>query len=316
MPLRLCLIGAGHMGRIHARKLAGMKDVTLTCIVDVDPAQAGATAMEHGVAGVDHHSRALEDGVAAAVIASTTDTHYAVARELLENGVHVFIEKPVAARPAEARELIALAAKKGLVLQVGHLERFSPPFRRAQGAIRNPLLMEARRIGPFTGRSTDIDVIHDLMIHDIDLVLALAKTDVTRVRARGTPVLTEKIDVAQARIDFADGSIARLSASRVSRTRERTFTVVEEGGYFSLDLSAGHMLSAKRGKNGSVEVRTFRARHPDPVYDELRAFVRAVRHGLNVVVRGEDGLRALILANAIKDEIDQHVSRDGVRALG
>ena len=314
MPLRLCLIGAGHMGKIHAQKLAGMKDVTLTCVIDADPAQASETARTHGVVGATHYTRALEDGLQAAVIASPTETHYPIARALLENGIHVFLEKPIAAHPAEARELIALAKKRGVVLQVGHLERFSPPFRKAHTTIRNPLLIEARRIGPFTGRSTDIDVVHDLMIHDINLVLSLVKSDITRIDARGTPVLTEKIDVAHARIEFSGGCIATLTASRVSRVRERVFAVFEEGRYFLLNLAAGQMFSAKKGANGTMKLHTYQALRPDPVHDELKAFVSAVRYGTDVLVNGEDGLAALVLANTIQETIARHFATEGVSA--
>lgn len=314
MPLRLCLIGAGHMGRIHAQKLAGMNDVTLTSIIDTDPAQATETARSAGTVGATDYTRALKDGSQAAVIASPTETHYPIARLLLENGIHVFVEKPIAAHPAEARELIVLAKKKGLVLQVGHLERFSPPFRKAHTTIRNPLLIEARRIGPFTGRSTDIDVVHDLMIHDINLVLSLVKSDITRIDARGTPVLTEKIDVAHARIEFSGGCIATLTASRVSRMRERVFSVFEEDRYFSLNLAAGQMFSAKKGANGRMKLHTYQALRPDPVHDELKAFVSAVRYGTDVLVNGEDGLAALVLANTIQETIARHFATEGVSA--
>ncbi len=310
MPLRICLIGAGHMGRIHAQKLAGMKDVRLTSVIDTDPALATETARTHGAIGATHYAQALEDGLQAAVIASPTETHYPVARALLEKGVHVFVEKPIAAHPAEAGELIALAKRKGLVLQVGHLERFNPPFRKAQAAIRAPLFIEARRTGPFTGRSTDIDVVHDLMIHDINLLLSLVKNDITRIDARGTPVLTEKIDVATARIEFAGGCVATLTASRVSRMRERVFAIFEEGGYFSLNLAAGQMFSAKRKNNGTMERRTYRAVRPDPVHDELKTFVRAVRRRTEALVNGEDGLAALVLANTIKETIYRHLAAD------
>jgi predicted dehydrogenase len=298
------------MGRIHARKLAAMRDVTLTCIVDADKAAAQRSAGEHGVAAEEHYRKALVGGLQAAVIASTTDSHYPVARELLENGVHVFVEKPVAAHPAEARKLIDLAARKGLVLHVGHLERFSPPFRKAKAAITKPLLIEAHRISPFTGRSTDIDVVHDLMIHDIDLVLSLVKDAVKGLTARGAPVLTERVDVAHARIEFAGGCVATLTASRVSKTRERLFRVVEEGRWFSLDLAAGEMLTTERRNGGRTKVRTWRAVRSDPVYDELRAFVRAVRDGTEAIVSGEDGLRALVLANDITAEIERGLARD------
>ena len=312
--MRLCLIGAGHMGRIHAQKLAGMNDVTLTSIIDTDPAQATETARSAGTVGATDYTRALKDGSQAAVIASPTETHYPIARALLENGIHVFLEKPIAAHPAEARELIVLAKKKGLVLQVGHLERFSPPFRKAETTIRDPLLIEARRIGPFTGRSTDIDVVHDLMIHDINLVLSLVKSDITRIDARGTPVLTEKIDVAHARIEFSGGCIATLTASRVSRMRERVFSVFEEDRYFSLNLAAGQMFSAKKGANGRMKLHTYQALRPDPVHDELKAFVSAVRYGTDVLVNGEDGLAALVLANTIQETIARHFATEGVSA--
>jgi len=308
MPLRVCLVGAGHMGRIHAEKLAAMKDVTLVCVVDADLGRATETARRYGCVEADRCSRALEDGLEAAVIASPTETHYAVARSMLENGVHVFIEKPIAAFEAEARELIALARRKGLVLQVGHLERFSPPFRRAQRAIRDPLLIEARRVSPFTGRSTDIDVVHDLMIHDIDLVLSLVKRDIVRIDARGAPGLTQRTDAARARIDFAGGCIASLVASRVSRTRERIFTVVEEDRYLYCDLAAGSMISARKDENGAGRRSTYKAGRPDPVRDELKAFVRAVRLGTDAPVSGEDGLAALIVANAIEEKIEQHLT--------
>jgi predicted dehydrogenase len=315
MPLKLCLIGAGHMGRIHAQKLARMKGVTLSCIVDTDAAQAEDTARRHGVPAADHYGRALADGLQAAVIASSTETHYPLARDLLERGVHVFIEKPVAARPAEARKLIALARKHGLVLQVGHLERFSPPFRRARATIRDPLFLEAHRVGPFTGRSTDIDVIHDLMIHDIDLVSSLARGHIIHVRARGTPVFTERIDVAAARIEFTGGCVATLFASRVSATKERLFRVFEKDRFYSLNLAAGEMFSVKKDKQGKPVARTYRASRQDPVYDELRAFVRAIRQGSGALIDGEDGLRALILADRITREIERHRSRERAKLI-
>jgi predicted dehydrogenase len=309
MPLKLCLIGAGHMGRIHAQKLARMRGVTLSCIVDTDAAQAEETARKHGVPAADHYGRALTDGLQAAVIASTTETHYPLARKLLERGIHVFIEKPVAACPADARKLIALARKHGLVLQVGHLERFSPPFRKAQATITDPFFLEAHRIGPFTGRSTDIDVIHDLMIHDIDLVLSLARGNITGVEARGTPVFTERIDVATARIEFTGGCVATLFASRASATKERLFRVFEKDRYYSLNLAAGEMFSVKKDARGKPVARTYRASRQDPVHDELKAFVKAIRQRSGALVDGEDGLRALLLADRIAGEIERHRSR-------
>jgi predicted dehydrogenase len=307
MPLKLCLVGAGHMGRLHAGKLAGMKDISLTCIVDVNRPQAQEVARGHGAKGSDRIEDALADGVQGAVIASTTGTHFAVAREFLKRGVHVFVEKPIAADPEEAEALIELAREKCVLLQVGHIERFSPVFRRACRSIRAPLSMEARRTSVFTGRSTDIDVVHDVMIHDIDLALSLNKTAIRRISAEGTPVLTEKADVARARIEFADGCMANLSASRVSKARERSFTIVEEGRYVSLDLAAGRMFSVESDKDGRKRTTEYRAPRPDPLRDELRAFIRAVRENGRAVVDGEEGLRALVTADNISAEIERRL---------
>lgn len=165
--------------------------------------------------------------------------------------------------------------------------------------MENPLSLEAHRISVFTGRSTDIDVIHDLMIHDIDLVLSLKASPVARITAHGASVFTKKIDIAHARIEFEDGGVASLSASRASDTRERVFKIVEKGKFFLLDLAKGHMVSFERTSDGRRRTRVFKAAHPDPVGDELRAFVKAIRSGTGDIVDGEAGLRALLVANRI-----------------
>ncbi len=315
MPLKACLIGAGHMGRIHGQKLAAMKDVELVSVVDCDARQADETARTCGAAASCDVREPLAQGLQAAIIASPTDTHYDVAKELIAHGVHVFIEKPIAAERREAEELIALATAHNVVLQVGHLERFSPPFRKASGLIEKPFLIEAYRTSAFTGRSTDIDVIFDLMIHDIDLALWLAKDPVTRITAQGSPVFTTKIDVARARIEFESGCVASLTASRVSQTKERSFSVATEQGYFSLNLGLGHMSCALRNGNGKTWRQTYRALRPDPVRDELRAFVTAIKTGRAPVVTGEDGLRAILLAGSIKNQIEQNLEGTTVQAV-
>ncbi len=307
-PLKLCLVGAGHMGRIHAQKLAHMKGVTLTCIVDANRTQAEETARKYGVAWSDHYKQALIDGVKGVVIASTTETHFSIARDFLKEGVHVFVEKPITATPSEATELIDLAKKNRLVLQVGHLERFSPPFRKAIRTVGNPFSIEAHRITMFTGRSTDIDVIHDLMIHDIDLVLSLKPADIRCITARGASVVTEMIDVANARIEFTDGCVATLTASRASGTRERMFKIVERDKYFSLNLATGQMFSHELTPEGRKRRVTFKAARPDPVGAELRAFVGTIKGRKEDIVDGEAGLRALLVANSITAEIERGLS--------
>jgi len=316
MPIRICLVGAGHMGRIHAQKLAKMKDITFTCIVDADLKQAEETAGRFGIPASQSLSHALEGAPDGAVVASPTKTHFPITRELLENGIHVFLEKPIAATPDEARELVALAGKKRLTLQIGHLERFNPPFRRALPLIGSPLCIEAKRTSGFTGRSTDIDVVYDLMIHDIDLVLSLNRSEPRRITAHGARVLTKKIDVATARIEFEDGCVATLTASRVSGTRERSLEIVQKGGYISLNLAGGSMLSIENDRAGKRRTRGYTANNPDPVNDELRAFVRAIRGKGRALVSGDDGLRALVIADAITEQIERQIAHESVRAVG
>lgn len=315
MPVKVCLIGAGHMGRIHVQKLAQMKDVTLTCIVDVNREQTEEMCRKHGVRWAGGHGEALNSGTAGAVIASPTESHYPIARDLLQNGIHVFVEKPLAATTEQARQLVGLASKKGLILQVGHLERFSPPFRKALQFIDTPLLIQAHRVSGFSGRSTDIDVIHDLMIHDIDLVLSITKSHVRSVWARGTRVLTENIDVANARLEFDNGCTAMLTASRVSGAKERTFSVFEKDRFLLLNLTDGRMLSVRKGTDGKFKTYTYTAAHPDPVRDELREFVRAIRGGRGPLVAGEDGLNALVLASKIKALIEDHIAEKKTRVV-
>jgi predicted dehydrogenase len=315
MPLKICLIGAGHMGKIHAQKLAEMKDVTLSCIVDADSVQADEISRKHGVPGVCDHREVFNDGTRGAVIAATTESHYPLARALLENGIHVFVEKPVAATPEQARELMELAKKCSLVLQVGHLERFSPSFRNALRFIQDPHVIEAHRISSFTGRSTDIDVIHDLMIHDIDLTLSIAKGKVSRIWAQGMAVLTENIDIANARIEFDNGCRATLTASRVSNTKERLFRVIEKNGYVSLNLAAGKMFFASRDNQGKFKTSTYTAAHPDPVKNELRDFVGAIRKKREPIVDGKDGLDALVVANSIKECIEHRLAEKELTSI-
>jgi predicted dehydrogenase len=302
MPLKLCVIGVGHMGRIHADKLKQMKDVALCGLVDADHACLEEASKKHSTPRFKDHKEVLTVAEAA-VIATPTETHYAIAKDCLERGVHVFMEKPITSTVLEAEELIELARKKQVVLQVGHLERFSPAFRRALAYIKDPMFIEAQRISPFSGRSTDIDVIFDLMIHDIDLALSIAKGEVRDVRAQGTPVVTDKTDVANARIEFSNGCVASLTASRASKMKERTFKIFQKDGYFNLDLLRGKMTAAIKDKNGAIRLEEYQAEEIDPVKDELREFIYAIHEKRKPLVEGQHGLQALRLANLIKESI-------------
>ncbi len=307
MSLKLCVIGLGHMGRIHADKLKEMEGVTLCGLIDADHASLAEASKKHTAPQFKDHRQALPFADAA-LIATPTETHYAIARDCLERGIHVFMEKPITATTREAEELITLARAKKLVLQVGHLERFSPAFAKALRYIKDPMFIEAQRISMFTGRSTDIDVIMDLMIHDIDLVLSIAGGKVTDVRAQGTPVLTGKIDIANARIEFESGCVANLTASRASKKKERTFKIFQKDRYFVLDLLRGKMTAVFRDNKGGVQLEEYQAEQIDPVKDELREFVHAIEEKRKPRVEGEHGLRALILANLIRESIEKDLA--------
>ncbi|MEX0977936.1 MAG: Gfo/Idh/MocA family oxidoreductase, partial [Pirellulales bacterium] len=212
--LKLAVVGAGHLGRIHARLLAEMSDVELVGIVDPLPTARDKAAADCGTSALADH-RLLMGRVDGAVIATPTRLHHAVALDFLRAGTPLLVEKPLAATVAEADELVETARRHGTVLQVGHIERFNPAFVAAAGRVGRPRYVDAVRAAPFTGRSTDIGVVHDLMIHDIDLVLSLVDAPLVRVEAVGLPILGQNEDVAQARLEFADGCVANLSASRV-----------------------------------------------------------------------------------------------------
>jgi predicted dehydrogenase len=289
MPINIALIGLGHMGRIHLGKLCSFEDVTVSGIADIDPALTGEYAAKYTVPSFSSYSDAISEATCA-VIATPTESHYSIAKDCLERGIHVFLEKPITVLPEEAAELVAIAAAKGLILQVGHLERLNPALIRALPLIKKPLLIEARRVSPFTGRSTDVDVVLDVMIHDLDLVLS----------PEGIPFMTEQTDVASARIEFTGGCVANVTASRVSTYRERSLTVYERDRYFSLDLMQGKLVSIVRNEGAQPDITEYTSPAMDPVRDELLQFVRAASGRGTPGVSGIDGLKALDLANRIR----------------
>lgn len=313
MPLKIGVVGVGHMGKIHTLKLLGMEDVAVVGIADTTDQSLEMFAREHKTRCVKNHQELFD--AKAVVIATPTETHYDIARDFMEHGIHVFMEKPITATPEQASELISQASRRGLVFQIGHLERFSPPFVNAEPLITDPMFIEAQRLSPFTGRSTDIDVIFDLMIHDIDLTLSVVNSDVREIRAQGTPVVTSKIDAASARIEFTSGCVANLTASRVSVERERIFRVFQKDRYLSIDLMKGKMLAAVKNGHEQLTIKEFEAERMDPVGEELSDFVRSVRESRKPRVEGEHGLRALVVANDIKAEIERHLSGAGEHAL-
>jgi predicted dehydrogenase len=285
------------MGRYHAEKFARLPGVELAAVVDRDPARAEIPDF-----------RKILDRVDAAVIAVPTDRHHEVARACLERGVHVLVEKPIASTLEEADELVDLASKKKLILQVGHVERYNNAFRALAGRMDRPLLIDAERLSGFKQRGAEVDVILDLMIHDLDLAFSLAGSEVAGVSACGFRVLTADIDIASARIDFANGCVADLSASRVSQAAVRKFRVFQPGLYVSADLQAGKLRYVKQAEGMIQETEEA---HPggDALAAQAEAFVAAVRDGTPPPVDGAEGRRVLKLALEVGRLVRERLAR-------
>ncbi len=299
---RVAVVGAGHFGRHHARVLAALSGVDLTAVVDIDPARAKATAEAVGT-GFACDVMSLDGQVDAVTLAVPTAVHHAVALPLLERGISVLVEKPIARSVAEADELIAAAAASGAVLAVGHAERFNPAVAVALPLVRSPRFIEVHRIGAFPGRSLDIDVVFDLMIHDLDIILTAVGSDVVSVEAVGVPVLTDRADIANARLRFETGCIANLTASRISREQIRKLRFFQQDAYISVDC-AEQEVEAWRVTRGSGSVPTIEGGKLDvprgePLALELADFVAAVSGGRRPLVDGVAGRRALALAERV-----------------
>jgi len=305
--LRTAVIGVGYMGRFHALKLASCDGVQLAAVVDADPARAREVAREVGCAAHTDY-RILLGQLDAAAVAVPTELHHEVVRGCLEAGVNVLVEKPLARSVAEADELLELALARGLVLQVGHLERFNPAFRALAADGARPLFIDIERLAPFKARGTDVDVVLDLMIHDLDLVLALARAPVEQVSACGFQVLTDVIDIANARIEFANGCVASVSASRVSQSPVRKLRVIRAHEYVSADLQ-GHRLRTvrKTGSGISESERSFE--RVDALRQQAEAFVRAIRQRDAPAVGGDEGRRALELALKVSELVQARLAR-------
>ena len=305
--LRIAVIGVGYMGRFHAQKLASCKGAKLHAVVDADAGRAQEVAREVGcTARTDF--RDLLGEIDAAVVAVPTEQHYAVVRELLAAKVNVLVEKPLARSVKEADELVALAHRKRAVLQVGHLERFNPAFRALAAQKARPLFIDIERLAPFKERGTDVNVVLDLMIHDLDLVLALESAPVEHVSACGFSVLTDAIDIANARIEFASGCVASVSASRVSQSPVRKLRVIRTHEYVSADLQNQRLrVVSKRGAAIRETERSFE--RIDALRLQAEAFVRAIRAKRAPAVSGGEGRRALHLALQVGDLIRRRIAR-------
>ena len=307
--LRAAVVGVGYLGQFHAEKLAALKDVELVGVADADPARARHIAAKHGCAAHTDPG-ALLGAVDLVSIAVPTERHHEVALVFLQAGVHVLLEKPVTKTLEEADALLGAARAKGVLLAAGHLERFNPAFRALAQTFERPLYIECERLSGFKQRGIDVDVVLDLMIHDLDLVRALARSEIGQVSACGFPVMTDAIDIANVRIEFANGCVANLSASRVSQAPVRKLRVFQSGEYASADLQAGKLRVVRRDPRGgeiAQDESAFEDR--DALRAEIENFVAAVRGGRPPLVTGEDGRAALALALEVSRLVHARLQR-------
>jgi predicted dehydrogenase len=298
---RVAVVGVGALGQHHARVYAGLPSAELVGVYDVEPERSRAIAGRYGCPVFPHLRDVVETAEAVSVAVPTVD-HHRVVRALLEAGKDVLVEKPITATLDEADDLVRLATEKALVLQVGHVERFNPAVDLLRTHARDPRFIEVHRLAPFSPRSLDIDVVLDLMIHDLDLVLSLDGSEAVQVEAVGVPVLSPRVDIANARLRFASGLIANLTASRVSVEKVRKFRVFAPRTYISADLVAreAQVYRLCDGDHGpDITVERSGPAGVEPLVRQLAAFVDAVRQRSQPVVSGRDGRNALALAETI-----------------
>jgi predicted dehydrogenase len=316
--IRVAVVGAGAFGREHARVYSEVAGAHLVAVCDLDQTRGRTVAERYGAAYVADH-RELIGSVDAVSVASPTESHQVIACELLAAGIAVLVEKPIARTLEDAGRIIEASSLRGAVLQIGHLERFNPAVIAAANILTEPRFFEAHRLSIFTPRSLDIDVVMDLMIHDIDVVLAFVNSEVAEVRASGVPILTPRIDIANARIEFANGSVANLTASRVSAERVRKLRFFQPGQYVSIDYAAQEagVVTVRPRPEGrpEFESRLLPVEEGEPLRLEIESFLEAVA-GAVVKVTGADGRRALSLAVEVTEKIREHAARAGVPFAG
>jgi predicted dehydrogenase len=311
--IRCAVVGVGYLGRFHAQKYKSIQDVEFVGVTDASEARAQEIGKELGVQAFAKPEDLLGK-VDAVTIAASTQAHYELAKLFLKNGVHVNVEKPMTSTLDQARELVKIAKEKNLRLQVGHVERFNPALQAARAKLEMPLFIECHRLAPFKPRGVDVDVVLDLMIHDLDVILSMVKSPVKSVSAVGTPVLTQLVDIANARIEFESGTIANITSSRVSQTATRKFRVFQQKQYLSIDFGSGEVnLTTKtgewEGENLPLEFESWSLEKGDALLSETQAFIKAIQDQATPVVSGEDGLTAMVLATQVQTDIANRLSR-------
>ncbi|STY29471.1 oxidoreductase [Legionella wadsworthii] len=310
--IRCAVIGVGYLGRFHAQKYQLIPDAELVGVCDLNKDAVLAVAQELDVP-VYYHYEDLLNQVDAVSIAATTCKHFEIAKAFLEHGVHVLVEKPITETVAQAKELITLARKHNLKLQVGHLERFNSARLALDEYLDSPLFIESERLAPFKPRGADVNVILDVMIHDIDLIQNMVKSPIVSILAQGTPILTKAIDIANARITFANHCVANLTASRVSFKSERKTRIFQKNSYLSIDYQSKKLAVFKKGTGemfpGVPDIIRAEKEYEqgDALYEEIKSFLQCIQNDSTPLVTGEDGLHALDVAETITSLIQNNL---------
>jgi predicted dehydrogenase len=308
---RFAVVGAGHLGRFHAEKYDFIDEADLAAVVDVDEGRARALASKYGCEALTDH-RALAGRVDAASVVVPTVLHHRVAKDLLDAGMDVLVEKPIATSLAEADDLIRAAQARGAILQVGHVERFNPALVTLGSRIRSPRFIESHRLGSFSGRATDVDVVLDLMIHDLDIIASLVGGELASVEAVGVPILSENVDIANARVKFTGGCIANITASRVSMTPVRKIRIFQPDAYVSIDFIASRIdLYRIDRSSGAPEIAAeqITIEKSDALETEIRAFVKSVKTRERPLVSGHEGRLALAMAERVRHVLEESLAR-------
>ena len=302
IQLKVGVIGAGSIGQHHARIYSGLEGVSLVGIVDIDSVQAQEIASKYNCNAFKDYTEII-DSVDAVSIAAPTTLHHRIAMDFLKHDKDILVEKPITSTMREADEIISEADKRGLILQVGHLERFNAGVSVISSMVDSPQFIESRRLSPFLGRGTDVDVTLDLMIHDIDIILSLVNSDISDLRATGAKVLTENIDIAHAWIEFKNGCIAEAVTSRIADKKVRELKIFQHNAFLSLDYQTQEVSCYKK-LDGSVGKEVKRAENKEPLKEQLISFVECVRKRTRPVVSGHEGREALKVALKVSELVN------------
>ena len=305
----MAVVGTGYLGRFHAQKYQQLDQCELIAICDVDKNRADEIAGELSTKASSNHLDLIGQ-VNAVSIASPTTTHFAIAKDLLEAGIHVLVEKPMTVTVAEAQTLIDVAKAHSCILQVGHLERFNPALLSVADQIQSPIFIESHRLAPFTSRGADVNVVLDLMIHDIDIIMHLVDAELTAIHANGSPVVSNATDIANARLEFSNGCVANVTASRVSGKTERRMRFFQSDTYIAIDFQENSSRVCRVDRNKpdkegipAIDCVDENCEKGDAIKAEIEAFIHAINNQTRPLVSGEDGLRALKTAIEIAEKL-------------